>query len=577
MLTPSKGPNVVMWTIQSSLILVMLVAVGAAMMYLYFVIVPLMMAYFVIFLMAPILDILEMRPYASPCGAIDPEQTNQYEETYQSKMLCTAGYENEKRAVIVRRMRAKEAAGEIEYGANADDGALAGVELLLMGKVPHGLACLLTLLIVVAILGTCGSIVSASFSKFGTEEQAKFDACILGDGSIAPDQPFTYKGEDYSAESTTHPGGCDELKLTYKLTEAQNNFVDVTLKDMGFLIFHEKWCYPNTESIAVMQETDGDNNWVINTYVYGMYKAQSKQGEYIFHGTNSSTECDPIALFPSNVDGTPMDEFLGTIGSFALVVNDVVLILMLALFILFERPIGKTFDSDSPLVAEMEEMVMSYIGLKFAVSALTGICIAFFMEVCSVKIGMVWGLLSFLLNFIPNVGSMIAMVLPLPFIMLDDELGSWQKWVALIGPCLVQGYVGNVLEPALFGASLNLTEISVLLGLVFFAAIWGLYGAVLSVPFLGGAKIMLHNIDHPMAKGFLDNLRQDSDLDKSKDEKIASFLERKIDLDDYEAKFFEPRDDEVAAAQEELAAEQAAKEAAQSGGSVDGSQEGSLD
>ena len=53
-----------------SLILVMLVAVGAAMMYLYFVIVPLMMAYFVIFLMAPILDILEMRPYASPCGAI---------------------------------------------------------------------------------------------------------------------------------------------------------------------------------------------------------------------------------------------------------------------------------------------------------------------------------------------------------------------------------------------------------------------------------------------------------------------------------------------------------------------------
>merc|ERR1712046_497977 len=128
---------------------------------------------------------------------------------------------------------------------------------------------------------------------------------------------------------------------------------------------------------------------------------------------------------------------------------------MLALFILFERPIGQTFPGDSKLIFEMEDMIMNYIGLKFAVSFLTGFLVAIFMEACSVKIGMVWGLLAFLLNFIPNVGSMIAMVLPLPFILLDEEMiaSPVAQTIALLGPAAVQGYVGNALEPGLFGAS----------------------------------------------------------------------------------------------------------------------------
>jgi len=558
----SKGPVVVLWTVQTSCILCAIVAIGAAMMYLAFVAVPLMMAYFLIFLMAPILDALEKRPYQCPaqCGKMAEEDPNPYETTYQAKMLCVQGYENEKRAALVRSIAAKSA---FEQDL-ADESALASAELYLMGKIPHGLACVITLLLVVAGLGTCGSIVAASFSDFANSEQDKFDTCVAQGGIL--ENSF---GEmiDYMAH---HGGGaddppckssvdicCEAVKLTYKITEAQNEFVDVTLKDMGVNIWKEEYCVPNNEEIAVMQEKDLDNNWVTNTYVYGMYKGESCKGgscngtdagEYLPHGDNNTWECDPIPLFPADKDGTPLNELLASLSSVALIINDIVLILMLALFILFERPVGQTFPGDSLLVAEMEEMVMSYIGLKFAVSALTGILIAIFMEVCSVKIGMVWGLLSFLLNFIPNVGSMIAMVLPLPFILLDEELEAWQSSVALVGPALVQGYVGNVLEPALFGASLNLTEISVLLGLVFFAAIWGLYGAVLSVPILGGAKILLHNTDHPMAKAALDQLRQDADLDTAKDLRIARLEARKAKLKEYTDTLFAPRDDEIAAA-----------------------------
>ena len=89
---------------------------------------------------------------------------------------------------------------------------------------------------------------------------------------------------------------------------------------------------------------------------------------------------------------------------------------------------------------------------------------------------------------------------------------SWQVYAAVGIPMLIQGYVGNALEPMLFGAALNLTAISVLLSLVVFAYLWGMIGAVLSVPLLGGAKIVLYNTDHPIALGMLALVREDENL-----------------------------------------------------------------
>merc|ERR1712216_436272 len=116
--------------------------------------------------------------------------------------------------------------------------------------------------------------------------------------------------------------------------------------------------------------------------------------------------------------------------------NNVVLILMLMLFILLERPIGQTFPGDNIVTKEIEGMVMNYISLKFLLSAMTGGIVGLIMVACGVKIGAVWGLLAFMLNFIPNVGSMIAMILPLPFILLDEEMiaSPVAQTIALLGP-----------------------------------------------------------------------------------------------------------------------------------------------
>ena len=112
--------------------------------------------------------------------------------------------------------------------------------------------------------------------------------------------------------------------------------------------------------------------------------------------------------------------------------------------------------------------------LKTALSVLTGGLVAAALLICQVRLAVIFGLLSFMLNYIPNVGSMIAMVLPLPIIWLDDSLSSGQQLMGTMLPVLIQGYIGNFLEPAVFGSSLNVTALSVLAALVFWGSIWGL-------------------------------------------------------------------------------------------------------
>ena len=96
-----------------------------------------------------------------------------------------------------------------------------------------------------------------------------------------------------------------------------------------------------------------------------------------------------------------------------------------------------------------------------------------------------FGILAFLLNFIPNFGSIIAMLLPVPIILVDDNLSPQAKLLAIILPALVQGAIGNVLEPAVFGSSLNMTPISILMALVTWASLWCVLSRLLHRFFLG--------------------------------------------------------------------------------------------
>ena len=144
---------------------------------------------------------------------------------------------------------------------------------------------------------------------------------------------------------------------------------------------------------------------------------------------------------------------------------------LLRTVLLEKDPNAKMFKGDSPAAAEIEAMIDHYISLKTYLSFATGCLVAVMLMLCGIQMAVLFGIMSFVMNYIPNVGSIIAIFLPLPVVLLDFDLAGWQQAGAFIGPGIVQLVVGNVVEPQLFGSSLNMTPLSILAALLIWTAV----------------------------------------------------------------------------------------------------------
>ena len=127
--------------------------------------------------------------------------------------------------------------------------------------------------------------------------------------------------------------------------------------------------------------------------------------------------------------------------------------------------------------------------LSMATGALVGVILA----ILGVDLAMVFGILAFVLNFIPNIGSLIAIVLPLPLVLVDPEFTLTLLVLAIALPGAVQMVIGNVIEPMWMGRKLGLSTVVVFLSLVVWGWIWGPVGMLLSVPLTMIIKILLED------------------------------------------------------------------------------------
>ena len=104
-----------------------------------------------------------------------------------------------------------------------------------------------------------------------------------------------------------------------------------------------------------------------------------------------------------------------------------------------------------------------------------------------------WALLIFVLNYIPNIGSIIAVAFPALLALVQfDTLGTFVILVVIL--TAIQLAIGSVLEPMLMGNSLNMSPFAIILGLAFWGAIWGIVGMFLSVPILVVIMIVCANV-----------------------------------------------------------------------------------
>jgi hypothetical protein len=109
------------------------------------------------------------------------------------------------------------------------------------------------------------------------------------------------------------------------------------------------------------------------------------------------------------------------------------------------------------------------------------------------------GVLHFLLNYVPTAGPIIATLVPIPVVLLDPDLSTTAKIAAFAGPTGVHFLIGNFIEPLVFGSSMDLHPVTVLLALALWYALWGIPGAILAIPITAVIRIIMISIDHPYA------------------------------------------------------------------------------
>jgi predicted PurR-regulated permease PerM len=148
-------------------------------------------------------------------------------------------------------------------------------------------------------------------------------------------------------------------------------------------------------------------------------------------------------------------------------------------------------DADPFHVSEVISQVQRYLAVKSLISLVTGAAIALWTTVVGLDFALVWGLLAFLLNYIPNIGSIIAAV---PAVLLAlVQLGPGSALLVALGFLVVNTTLGNIVEPALMGRTVGLSTLVVFLSLVFWGWVLGPVGMLLSVPLTMIIKIFLEN------------------------------------------------------------------------------------
>jgi len=149
----------------------------------------------------------------------------------------------------------------------------------------------------------------------------------------------------------------------------------------------------------------------------------------------------------------------------------------------------------SNLLKEIDHDVQIYIGVKTLVSLLTAVISWGIMWLAGLELAAFWALLIFVLNFIPNIGSIIATILP-GFMALVQFDTFTPVMVIIFGVGIVQFLIGNVLEPSMMGRSLNISPLVIIISLVAWGVMWGIAGMFLSIPITMVAILIMFNFEN---------------------------------------------------------------------------------
>lgn len=199
--------------------------------------------------------------------------------------------------------------------------------------------------------------------------------------------------------------------------------------------------------------------------------------------------------------GAAMKLVATLLNSLGTVLANGFLILMTVIFMLLEASSFRAKlrsvlgDPESSLVRFDNFMsnVNNYMAIKTLISLVTGILVTVWLAIIGVDYPLLWGVLAFVLNYVPNIGSIIAAV---PAVLLAlIQIGPLRSLLAAAGYVVINVLMSNVIEPRFMGRGLGLSTLVVFLSLVFWGWILGPVGMLLSLPLTITAKIALDSRD----------------------------------------------------------------------------------
>lgn len=216
----------------------------------------------------------------------------------------------------------------------------------------------------------------------------------------------------------------------------------------------------------------------------------------------------------------PVDRALkflfGTLGGLLGMLGTLLLILVYMVFILPERSqlphrLHTAYGQSEGkriwgIVERIQKDMENFIVGKTLVSLVTGILVTGFLWIMGVKFFFIWGIITFLFNFIPNIGSTLATIFPLLMAIIQPEahvdgaplvpeFSATQIIVMAIVLISIQFAVGSVIEPRLLGNRLKLSPLVVFISFIFWGWLWGVPGMILSTPIMAAVRIVFENVE----------------------------------------------------------------------------------
>ncbi|MBR5709511.1 MAG: AI-2E family transporter [Thermoguttaceae bacterium] len=152
------------------------------------------------------------------------------------------------------------------------------------------------------------------------------------------------------------------------------------------------------------------------------------------------------------------------------------------------------YVSSQGFLAQIEAATRKYIFIKTVISAITGVGAWLILKWLNCPMAEMIGVVTFILNYIPSIGSILATFLPIPLVLAQYG-PSWKIFWVLLLLGILQNLLGNLIEPKIQGKGLQLHPVTILLSLALWGLLWGPVGMFLAAPIAAVIRVVLENFE----------------------------------------------------------------------------------